>query len=105
MRYKVSVGKIVVINSCYVFLRVIGKCVSNLNCCIQLYCYVIICDIIDFYFNLLYFQVDGDDRIVFYYIDIVGFLVFGVDWLDNCEVWFIYNCFFFLSEISDFVNI
>lgn len=74
MRHKVSAGKTASTNSCHVFSRVIGKRVSNLNCCIQLHCYVVICDTTDFQFNLPYFQVDGDDRTVFHYIDTAGFL-------------------------------
>ena len=49
----------------------------------QLHYYVVICDTTDFQFNLPYFQVDGDDRTVFHYIDTAGFLVLGVDRLDK----------------------
>lgn len=104
MRHKVSAGKTAATNGCHIFSRVIGKRVSNLNCCIQLHYYVVICDNSDFQFNLSYFQVDGDDRTVFHYIDTAGFLVLGVDRSDNLEVRFIYNRPSFLSEISDSAN-
>ena len=86
-----SAGELAATTSCLVFSRVIGKRLILINSCIQLHYYVVIFHTTDFHFNLPYFQVAGDERTIFHYIDTASFLILGVDRSDNQEVRLIDN--------------